>query len=187
MLYFMFTSFLGSYPRLGLLPLLGSALLLAQCKKKEVEPQLPPETTTGAMTFGCKVDGHVFTPRNGQGQEGLYVQYVNLGTGPQGGCYLNIPAADWKATPIKAVSITTDSLLVEEGKTYAFKNSKGTVHAFYAEGGKHQKLDSDEGELTITRFDATQRILSGRFHFVGTNQTTRKQVRVTEGRFDVRF
>ena len=57
----------------------------SQCKKKTEEPQLPPETTTGAMTFGCKVNGKVFVPKDGRGKPGLYVQYVNLGAGPGGG------------------------------------------------------------------------------------------------------
>ena len=56
------------------------------CKKSSTtEDQLPPETTTGAMTFGCKVNGKVFVPKDGNGRPGLYVQYVNLGPGPGGG------------------------------------------------------------------------------------------------------
>lgn len=57
----------------------------SQCKKKTEEPQLPPETTTGAMTFGCKVNGKVFVPKDGRGRPGLFVQYVNLGAGLGGG------------------------------------------------------------------------------------------------------
>ena len=58
----------------------------SQCKKNKTdEPQLPPETTTGAMTFGCKVNGKVFVPKDGRGKPGLFCQYVNLGAGPGGG------------------------------------------------------------------------------------------------------
>ena len=58
----------------------------SNCKKSSTtEDQLPPETTTGAMTFGCKVDGKVFVPKDGKGKPGLYVQYVYLGNGPGGG------------------------------------------------------------------------------------------------------
>ena len=162
-------------------------LLLAQCKKKDPAPQLPPETTTGAMTFGCKVDGRVFVPRNGRGQLGIFVQYVDLGLGKGGGYYLNIPATNWQPNPVEGLSITTDSLLVKEGEKYAFKNGKGNAHAFYELGTVYQKRDQDPGELTITRFDPAQGIISGRFAFVGTNAATGQQVRVTEGRFDVRF
>ena len=171
------------------LPLLLSFTLLTinGCLKKDANPALPPETMTGAMTFGCKVDGRVFHPRNGKGRDGLYVQYVNLGASKGGGYYLNIPARDWKQEPSEGVQLTTDSLLVEEGKTYPFMTGKGQAYARYSRGNYFEKLNQDAGELTITRFDRTQGILSGRFHFIGTNQTTGQQVRVTDGRFDVRF
>lgn len=139
------------------------------------------------MTFGCKIDGRVFVPRDGRGQPGLYVRYVNLGSGRGGGYFLNIPATDWRPNPTEGVNIETDSLLLEEGKTYPFKTTKGSAQAFYSSGAEYRKRDQDAGELTITRFDRTQGILAGRFHFVGTNKSTGQQVHVTEGRFDVRF
>jgi hypothetical protein len=173
------------------LPLLLSwflvVLLLPQCTKKNPTPQLPPETTTGAMTFGCKIDGRVFVPRNYYTRTGLYVQYVNLGPGKGGGYFLNIPATDWAAETIEAVRITTDSLLVQEGKTYPFRTSRGSARAEYHASVDYEKLDQDDGELTITHFDPSQGIISGRFHFVGTDKATGRQVHVTEGRFDVRF
>lgn len=162
-------------------------LTLSQCKKEASPPQLPPETTTGTMTFGCKIDGRVFVPRDEFTKTGLFAQYVNLGMGKGGGYHLNIPAIDWKANPNQGISLTTDSLLVEEGRTYVFSTGKGQVQAFYLEGTEYIKRDRDPGELTITRFDQTQGIISGRFHFVGTDLSTGKQVRVTDGRFDVRF
>ncbi|WP_035557488.1 DUF6252 family protein [Hymenobacter sp. IS2118] len=171
------------FPLLALLAL----LTLSQCKKKDEAPDLPAETTTGAMTLGCRVDGRVFVPRDGRGKPGLFVQYVYLGAGKGGGYFLNIPATDWKPNPPGGINITTDSLLVEEGKTYAFKNTKGSPQASYSFGTQYIKLDQDPGELTITRFDPSQGIVSGRFHFVGTDPATGKQVRVTDGRFDVRF
>ncbi|MBA3675300.1 MAG: hypothetical protein H0W75_10180 [Chitinophagaceae bacterium] len=62
-------------------------LTAASCKKpgSDNTDQLPPETTTGAMTFGCKVNGEVFIPLDGRGKPGLIAQYVNLGNGPGGG------------------------------------------------------------------------------------------------------
>jgi hypothetical protein len=172
-------------PRIGLLAL--GLLTLSQCKKKDSSPQLPLETTTGAMTFGCKIDGRVFVPRNYYTRTGLYVQYVYLGPGKGGGYFLNIPATDWAAETIEAVRITTDSLLVQEGKTYPFRTSKGSAHAEYHASVDYEKLDQDDGQLTITRFDAQQGIISGRFDFVGTDKSTGRHVRVTDGRFDVRF
>ncbi len=161
----------------------------SQCKKhKTEEPQLPPETTTGAMTFGCKVNGKVFVPKDGRGKPGLYVQYVNLGAGVGGGWYLNIPAVDWVPSSIPAVSITTDSLLVQEGQIYQFKSTKGNVKASYQiDSYYYLKTDTDLGEIKITKFDAINRILSGTFFFSGTDATTNQKVNITDGRFDIRY
>ncbi len=63
------------------------AVTISPCKKENEEPQLPTETTTGAMTFGFKVNGKVFLTRDGRGRPGLYNQYVNLGTSAGGGWF----------------------------------------------------------------------------------------------------
>jgi hypothetical protein len=162
----------------------------SQCKKnKTEEPQLPPETTTGAMTFGCKVNGQVFLPKDGNGRPGLFVQYVNLGNVPAGGWHLNIPAYNYSTN--KGVSIETDSLLVVEGMTYEFNTTIGTANAFYREDilngvNVYQKLATDLGSLTIKKHDQLQRILSGTFSFIGTDGSGVK-INVTEGRFDIRY
>jgi hypothetical protein len=62
-----------------------SSLLLNSKCRKDNEPQLPPETTTGAMTFGCKIDGKVFLPKSGNGVPGIITEYPFLGNGPGGG------------------------------------------------------------------------------------------------------
>ncbi len=36
-------------------------LTAASCKKNKTEEQLPPETHEGKFTFGCKVDGKIYT------------------------------------------------------------------------------------------------------------------------------
>jgi hypothetical protein len=162
----------------------------SQCKKnKTEEPQLPPETTTGAMTFGCKVNGQIFLPKDGNGRPGLYVQYVNLGNVPDGGWHLNIPAYNYSTN--KGVSIETDSLLLVEGMTYQFKTTIGTANAFYLENipngvNVYQKLDNDAGSLIVKRHDPIQRILSGSFSFIGTDGNGIK-INITEGRFDIRY
>lgn len=160
----------------------------AKCNKdSDNEAQLPPATQTGANTFGCKVNGKVFVPRDGRGKPGLIVQYTYLGTGPGGGWYLNMPPTNWVPNPPISVNITTDSLLVQEGVTYPFRSGKGNAKAAYADGNGYTKLDSDSGSLTITKFDKTNGILSGTFYFTGTNTSTNEKVQVTDGSFDVRF
>ena len=167
------------------------ALLLftfSQCKKKIEEPQLPSETTTGAMTFGCKINGKVFVPKDGRGKPGLFCQYVYLGSGVGGGWYLNIPAVDWNPSSIPAVSITTDSLLVSENSTYQFKyRKKGFPGAFYSDGPQYNATDNNSGELKIKKFDSVNRIISGTFFFTGTDNSNGQTVNITDGRFDIRY
>jgi len=106
------------------------SLLLSASRCKKDHFHLPPETTTGANTFGCKVNGKVFVPRDGRGRPGLFCQYVYLGEGEGGGWFLNIPAMNWRASPNEAIGIATDSLLLEEGMTYEFKNKKALPRLF---------------------------------------------------------
>ncbi len=176
--------------------LLTIIVLMPHCKKdKTEEPQLPPITTTGAMTFGCKIDGKVFVPKDGRGRPGLYCQYINLGTGSDGGWYLNIPATDWQSSSIPSISITTDSLLVEEGVSYEFQydvanNStiKGTAFSGYANGSTgYIKTNSDTGSLKVLKFDKINKILSGTFSYSATDLSSGKKINIAEGRFDIRF
>jgi hypothetical protein len=168
-------------------------LTTSHCKKNTEEPTLPTETITGAMTFGCKVNGKVFVPRDGRGKPGLFVQYVYMGIGPGGGWYLNIPATNWVPASPEGLTIQTDSLLVVEGQTYEFQLSssyqpiKGTANAVYYNGSDtYPKLNIESGSLFIKKFDQANRILSGTFFFTGTNPDGLK-VSVSDGRFDVRY
>ena len=46
----------------GMVLLLSTILIASSCKKDSPpQEQLPPETHTGAYTFGCKVDGKIYT------------------------------------------------------------------------------------------------------------------------------
>jgi len=167
--------------------LLFTFFTFSKCNKDDLPLQLPPETTIGANTFGCKINGQIFVPRDGGGKAGLDPEYVNLGTGVGGGWYLNIPAVDWKSSQRQSVNIGTDSLLLKEGVTYNFKNLKNFPNAIYYNAVSYPKLDNENGILYISKFDQIKHILSGTFSFVGTNVTTGEKIYVTEGRFDIRY
>lgn len=61
------------------------------------------------------------------------------------------------------------------------------MYATYELNGIYEAQEQATGELTITRFDLKARIVSGRFHFIGIDSETGRQVHVTDGRFDVGF
>jgi hypothetical protein len=67
---------------------------------------LPPETQTGANTFGCLIDGKLFLPRNGNNSMVFPLSGVNLWGGyPNSLDYFEIEVIDYK-------SIETNSLLL---------------------------------------------------------------------------
>ena len=169
--------------------LLFTLLSVSNCKKSSTtEDQLPPETTTGAMTFGCKIDGKVFVPKDGNGQPGLYAQYVYLGNGSKEGWHLNIPVTNWSNSNYPTIGIETDSLFVLENMTYNFIKSKvGYASAYYSSGGNQfQMLLIDTGQLIIKKHDIINHILSGTFFFTATNSGGAK-VNITDGRFDIKY
>ena len=62
----------------------------SQCKKNQTNPidELPPETQTGANTFGCLVDGQAFKPGGASLSGGsLQCNYQYLGNGTGGGIF----------------------------------------------------------------------------------------------------
>ena len=162
-----------------------SLLLNSKCKKEKTEPQLPPETTIGAMTFGCKIDGKVFVPKGSNAGPDISAQYLFLGTGPGGGWWLNLSAANREEA--KGVYIRTDTLLLLEGNSYVLKKQKGFPSAEHSNGlFDYLITNNDTGNLVVTKHDQTQRILSGRFSFTASRSTGEK-VTITKGRFDIRY
>lgn len=173
--------------QLPLLLLFSLLLFSSRCKKQNTEPELPPETTTGAMTFGCRVNGKVFVPKGSIDGPGITSQYIYLGTGQGGGWFLNLNGANRIDEPRVTIGIETDSLFIEEGKTYSLKSLKGFASArVLSDIIPYRMSANDVGELVVTKHNTNQRILSGRFSFTvsHSNGTT---LNITEGRFDVRY
>lgn len=180
---------------LKLLPLLV-VLLLAGCRKSNVAPvdRLPPATQEGRFTFGCLVNGKAFTPKgSGLGGPVLSAYYQHLNTSTAQGYYFNVAA---KRRNIEnrnyLISISTESLSIESGKTYQLTNGNpGEAAGLYAiiENTKdiHFKTnDQVKGELHITRLDEDKQIVSGTFWFDAVNDRGEK-VEVRQGRFDMLY
>lgn len=139
------------------------------------------------MTFGCKIDGKVFIPKDGGGLSGLKTEYLFLGNGPGGGWFLNIVGANRVDNPRTSMAIEADSLLLTEGNSYTLIKKKGSAVGSVLVGIiPYDMGQSDSGFLLITKHDQTQRILSGRFSFTASRSTGEK-VNVTDGRFDIRY
>lgn len=171
-------------------------LLSSSCKKHVVPPQselskLPAATQTGANTFGCLVNGKAFIPGgslfSGSHQQCNYI-YTN------GGYYFTILTTNQDYyNAVKQVQIETDSLTISEGQILILRRlSAGHANAGYAFIGANNNLnsydttDTNSGQLTITKFDQVNQIVSGTFYFTAVN-IAKDTVKVTDGRFDMHY
>jgi hypothetical protein len=157
----------------------------SSCEKDEDFSVLPAETQSGNNTFGCYVEGKRFF--------GGYLVYAIV--------------------PGFAVSYHNKSNYIIINTTGKFEdNKKGAMHmqVFNPKAGVTLKLFNGEfdyinsnsrnnygviegGEVTITKFDTINKIVSGRFSMIGkldiniNDYSGNDSIRITEGRFDLKI
>ena len=165
----------------------------SECKKHKADnpvDQLPTETEIGAGTFGCLVNGKVFTPSGdpfGGPIKSCAYQFVG------GGYSFQLKARRSEGSGTYGIGVFTDSLEIQEGtklllqKQYEKGKAYGKYSLFSFTGDKLFTTDSiSGGELFIKKFDQTNRIVSGTFWFDAVNDVGEK-VQVREGRFDMKY
>ena len=169
-------------------PLLLAALLgLSQCKKNDPDPlsQLPPATQTGANTFGCLVNGQVWTPRGNNGTSNYSIAYDS---GLNGGVF-DLAVYRYGTGSSKQQNIVFYANQAGQAKSYSFRSPQRTRASFNdGETGCYwSSRDSAttyrRGTLTITRLDLSTGIISGTFAFT-LYKPGCDTIKVTQGRFD---
>jgi len=176
----------------GLLLFISVSLFFTGCKKNTPAiDQLPPATQTGARTFGCLVNGKVFKPKG------------DLFTGPRlscayqynnGGYSFQLHAKQDIGNGLLSIGVFTDSLPISQGVIIKLsepdvKGKSYGLHGKYTPeglGSLYYTQPGGTGELHITKFDETNRIVSGTFWFDAVNSNGEK-VQVREGRFDMHY
>lgn len=73
--------------------------------------------------------------------------------------------------------------MLEEGLSYSLGEGKEKGNYNYSK--IYQISAFDSGQLTITKNDPIQGILSGRFWFDAADKETGEKVEIREGRFDI--
>jgi hypothetical protein len=171
-----------------LLPL----VLLLACKKDQAEFSLTPITQTGANTLSCVVDGRVYlaygrrcTDFGSNCREALRVQY-----NPKRG-RLTVSSVLSTKSRDEGLDITCDSVLVPGvvagvQRPFAYR-SAGL--GYTNDRLNYATADRTRTQITITRLDTVNHIVSGTFEGylknLLINPTTEKlTVLVTGGRFD---
>ena len=182
--------------------LLYSFLLLgfftfSQCKKKSTNPidELPPETQTGANTFGCLVDGKAFKPGGASLSGGsLQCNYQYLGNQVGGGYFFVVKGTNQSDAGVFSVSLFIDSLQIFQGNKLTLRSRiNGNASASYFKSPTNPyyeiyKTGSTNflGEIWVKKFDTLNQIVSGTFWFDAVNNSGQK-VEIREGRFDMRY
>lgn len=180
-----------------LLIAIGFIFLSISCKKnKSVRSvdQLPPETQTGANSFGCLVNGKIFkTKGNPFAGSILQANYQLIYSNSSKRYVLGITGRDRSTEEIKSVSIGFDSLIAEQGGKYKLttiiKGNAGGQYALYPAVGLYQIFQTNvnaNGEFNIKKLDTLNQIISGTFWFEAVNANG-QNVEIREGRFDVRY
>ncbi len=156
------------------------AFAMAGCEKNPFAPdtELPPETTTGANTFGCLVNGKVW--RNG----GVSFPYSSI-TIDLNNSNLLISATRKLEDTMSGIKIyifipdivlgqfACDSLNVN----ITYSNSIKGVTCWYNY--------TYDGFIEITRYDLENGIVSGRFN-AKLKLDGNKEIVITNGRFDLK-
>ena len=172
-------------------------LTAARCNKdKEPIDQLPAETQEGKGTFGCLIDGKIFIPKKGSftGTPPLISYYQHLTPGDSGYVF-SISAADLSISDnVKGITVGAGGLKIYQGQSIVLtsgdKIGEGrgqyTGESRYTQDYYYTNNNGLTGILHIKMFDEALQIVSGTFYFNATNSLG-DTVRVTEGRFDLKY
>ena len=162
--------------------------LLNSCGNDDDQPtnpidQLPTATQTGANTFGCLLDGEAFIPNGGINPLDCVYQFV-------GGGYFFALQGNKRNTnnDLIRIGLGTNRLQIEEEQTYdLLENAEGNASGTYRFNFDSPYTTSvHTGELTITKLDQVNQVVSGTFWFdVKDSNGTVHQIR--EGRFDMQY
>ncbi|CAM4188620.1 hypothetical protein [Gillisia limnaea] len=145
---------------------------------------LPPATQTGAGTIGCLINGEVFRP--GGSQFPGPTQRAVYNTSVEGKYYFSLTAKNRSTN--KSIGILLRDQQIGEGETY-FLISEGEFTNFAVYNIniiEFQTNNEFTGEITFSKFDDINGIVSGTFWFDGINEEG-EIVEIREGRFDMKY
>lgn len=170
--------------------LLGAAILVIGCSKSPDD--LPAISETGENTFGAKVNGELWTPRNfGIVPTGpiLMARYTGYNS-------ILINARDFSKQPNE----TEFEIYLRDVKgpgvyplnqVTSLHPEASVSYGYYVERRFHPLNEwitnaTHTGTVTITKYDAATKILAGNFQFQAVNRDDPNDViTVSEGRFDL--
>jgi hypothetical protein len=190
----------------NLIILISFALLLIGCSRNnETEtdntPKLPPETQTGANTFGCMVNGRLFYPRDGVGDVMGTAKAINFYASSSSTYQYNeMSVANLRdGKPINYLYFHLHDLPTKGVGEYIWKDSNFNsgidglmqdylyIRAFDYNSNTWKWYTSYEnsGKTTITKNDKVNFIVSGTFSGKLRTADGLETIEIKEGRFDL--
>ena len=159
------------------------ALLTIGFSACEEEDELPSITLEGKNTFGCLVNGKLFTPKAPPGQVGTEADLFQLGDTATS---VNIYGSNYASDQSFFISII-DSPELQIDKTYSLTDSTccGIEYSEFGDFPSCRYKKSLSGHVKLLKFDINQKILSGTFEFKAYSDACNDTVTITEGRFDI--
>lgn len=165
--------------------LICMTVISLSCQKEK----LPKATEKGNNTFGCKIDGKVFVPKQA-------LTYPNMpplrGSYDESSGYMQLNASEPKNSEHNGFQryIRFDIKNLQSGNNSLNDNNTASVYLF-----ENNQLDQQYetnattgGTLTITRLDTVANIISGTFSFqAALRPDNSKILNVTNGRFDISY
>ena len=153
--------------------------------KKDVDA-LPPQTGTGANTFGAKVNGQMWVPKD----FGIVPTAPILEAHYTPGRSVEINARNFASSPKESEFRIQLKNVTKEG-TYILNNTSGNS-AYYVERkltptGEWKTNNQYGGKVIVTVADTVNRIIAGTFEFQAASLYNDAQLNVTEGRFDIKI
>jgi hypothetical protein len=142
---------------------------------------LPPATQIGANTFGCLVDGEAFTPD--RRPLSFTKGYVPI----EDGYALEIKTTRYTGSDLVGIGLIVEDSFLNEQKYSLEDNISGNSSGLYIALSQNNYTSSRyTGELSISKHDSINYIISGTFWFdVQDHKGVVHQIR--EGRFDIKY
>ena len=147
---------------------IASMLTIVQCKKsKTIDDQLPPETQTGANTFGCLINGKVFIPKgtNGTGTPNPKVSF-ELGLNGLPLFYIVVNRLNVNRVSEGEVLVAFQNISVNSQHIYPNNFSFSVGWPQHIGTCATKAFDTTiklSGKGKLTRYDTVNKIISGTF------------------------
>lgn len=161
------------------------------CKNNDVKPtELPPITSEGKGTFGCRINGEIFLPTGFKGD--LDQEYYTWKISPE--FYGTFVVTAWRSGENGNLEVCKFShpKILKTGTFYMeYINNDTSGLGNCIIGNKHYSMinsNKGNGKINIHRYDTIARIISGTFDFWTCNdKNVNDTAFVTDGRFDVKY